>query len=156
MVDPTGEIAILTCVLIGAGIGLLLGGATGAYISYKKFNEVRWKYVLIGAAAGAAIKAAVAFIKVMNTVKTINKFTVSAKHLANGGGNWAKFNTTSQNTVRDWIRTAILKGKPIPNNQPDSYVIIYNMGKVIGKKGEKCIKVVYNIVGKIWTAFPVK
>jgi hypothetical protein len=30
MVDPTGEIAILTCVLIGAGIGLLLGGATGA------------------------------------------------------------------------------------------------------------------------------
>jgi phage-related minor tail protein len=61
MVDPTGEIAILTCVLIGAGIGLLLGGATGAYISYKKFNEVRWKYVLIGAAAGAAIGAAAGY-----------------------------------------------------------------------------------------------
>lgn len=41
-------------------------------------------------------------------------------------------------------------------NGSDSYYIITNMGKIIGTKGERCIKVVFDIAGKIWTAFPVK
>jgi hypothetical protein len=72
-------------------------------------------------------------------------------------GGFAKFNTTSQSTIRNWVRTAILKGKPVPNGtSTDSYIIICNLGKVIGTKGEKCIKVVYDIAGKIISIYPVK
>ena len=61
MADPYGNIAIITCVIIGACIGLVLGGTAGAVISYKKYKEVRWKYVLIGAVAGAALGAAAGY-----------------------------------------------------------------------------------------------
>ena len=36
------------------------------------------------------------------------------------------------------------------------YYIITDMGKVIGTKGERLIKVVFDISGKAWTAYPMK
>ncbi len=60
-VDPLGNIALITCVIIGAVAGLILGGATGACISYAKYKKVKWKYILIGAGVGAAIGAAAGY-----------------------------------------------------------------------------------------------
>lgn len=61
-VDHTGEaISLIACVVIGAVAGLIIGGTTGAVISYKKFGTVKAKYVFIGAVAGAAIGAAAGY-----------------------------------------------------------------------------------------------
>ena len=110
MVDPTGEIAIFTCVLIGAGIGMLLGGATGSYISHRKFKQVRWKYVLIGAAAGVAIGAAAGYaigIAIGASVTTIG----TAKGFASGFKITSKI--SSQMAKRGWtnqlVKETILK-----------------------------------------------
>ena len=57
-IDSNGEVAIITCVIIGAIVGAVVGATAGAVISYKKYEEVRWQYVAIGAAVGATIGAA--------------------------------------------------------------------------------------------------
>jgi len=60
--DPTGE-AILTCILIGAGIGLILG-AIGGWAYAKYFNILKnqtWKYVLGGALIGAVIGGCIGY-----------------------------------------------------------------------------------------------
>ncbi|MGN1316454.1 MAG: RHS repeat domain-containing protein [Acutalibacteraceae bacterium] len=56
-VDPKGNVALLTCVLIGAGIGLMIGASSGVIISYSKYRTVKWKYVLVGGLFGIAIGA---------------------------------------------------------------------------------------------------
>jgi RHS repeat-associated protein len=91
--------------------------------------------------------------------KAINKvgqFTVSAKHLLGAGGGYAKFNTANMSTIRSWITTALRSRSNFQVNSRDSYYIVYNMGKVIGTNGEKCIKVVFTVAGKIITSYPVK
>ena len=40
------NIAFIICIIIGAVAGLILGGATGACISYAKYKKVKWKYIL--------------------------------------------------------------------------------------------------------------
>lgn len=54
--DSTGE-AILTAILIGAGIGALLGGIGGwAYAKYFNIPKSKtWKYVIGGALIGAVL-----------------------------------------------------------------------------------------------------
>ena len=156
--------AILTTLKFVAG-NMAISMAIGGLVGYLQKGMSGLKQGLLNGAADGfmwggitvAISAAIAFIKVMKTVKTIRNFTVSKKHLSYAGGKWSKFNTSNQNTIRDWIREAVLKGKPIPNgNRKDSFIIVYKIGKVIGKNGERFIKVVYDKAGNIWTAFPAK
>src|SRR5262249_27618175 len=52
LTDPNGEIPFL---VITAGAGAIIGGAAGAYISYRQTGEVSWKAVAGGAVAGDAI-----------------------------------------------------------------------------------------------------
>ena len=156
--------ALLTTLKFVAG-NIAISMAIGAVVGYIQNGKSGLKQGLLNGAVdgfmwggiAVALNAVVAFIKVMKTVKTIRNFTVSKKHLSYAGGKWSKFNTTNQNTIRDWIRKAVLKGKPIPNgNRKDSFIIVYKIGKVIGKNGERFIKVVYDKAGNIWTAFPTK
>lgn len=94
-----------------------------------------------------------------NAIKKVAKFTVSKKHLSNAGGSWRKFNTTSQSTVRAWVKEALQKNPSIKFNENYdklSFTITGNVGKKIGTKGETKIKVVFDYTGKIWTAYPVK
>ena len=156
--------AILTALKFVAG-SMAISMAIGGLVGYLQNGMSGLKQGLLNGAVdgfmwggiSAALSAAVAFIKVMKTVKTIRNFTVSKKHLSYAGGKWSKFNTANQNTIRDRIRKAVQKRKPIPNgNKKDSFIIVYKIGKVIGKNGERCIKVVYDKAGNIWTAFPAK
>ena len=61
MFDPDGEIAISTCILIGAGIGMLLGAGHGAASSYRRTGRVSWKATLGWAFVGGVVGAAVGY-----------------------------------------------------------------------------------------------
>ena len=58
--DPTGEILISTCVLIGIGIGALIGGVAGSIYGYNLARKMgvppkdRWKFV-VGYGLGGAV-----------------------------------------------------------------------------------------------------
>lgn len=92
----------------------------------------------------------------LKAAKNVSSFAVKTKHLYGSSGNYAKFNTANMSTLRNWISAALKNGTNFQINSKDSYYVIYNLGKVIGTKGERCIKVVFTIAGKIITAYPVK
>ena len=95
---------------------------------------------------------------ISKAIGKISKFSVSAKHLASAGGRYSKFNTTSQSIVRNLIKTALTSKSfsEIGDNGNNSYYIIVNMGKIIGTKGERYIKIIIDAAGNIWTAYPKK
>ncbi|MGN0383009.1 MAG: RHS repeat domain-containing protein, partial [Eubacterium sp.] len=87
--DETGESITLTCVLIGAGIGLLVGGGFGAYRASKKGYSPGdgwkyWKYVVGYGVAGGAIGALVGW----GAGALIAKYGVAtaATSITKGGG----------------------------------------------------------------------
>lgn len=125
-------------------IGLIL--KQGVKWAVKKYG----KKALVGAFGKAALNKA---------IKKVANFSVKKKHLSNAGGNWRKFNTTSQSTVRSWVKQALQKKPTISFNENYdklSFTITANVGKKIGTKGETKIKVVFDYTGKVWTAYPVK
>lgn len=127
--------------------GVVLGAIIGPYIAKASKSIIRLINSGIRKASNAAIKAA----------SRVKNFTVSAKHLPKAGGRYAKFATNSQSEIRSWISQALKsKRASFYPNKSGSYYIITNMGKTIGTKGERCIKVVFDTAGRIWTAFPVK
>jgi RHS repeat-associated protein len=89
-------------------------------------------------------------------LKNVSSYVVKTKHLLGSPGNYNKFATDNMTMIRGWIRTALKYGTNFQVNSKDSYYVIYNIGRVIGTKGEQCIKVVFDIAGKIITAYPVK
>ena len=177
MIDKDGHAAAnIVGGIIGGVIGALLG-----YIVAEALGLKGWKkWALIGAVtiAGAVLgailgpyiaKASKHVINVINSgirkasnaafkaASKVKKFTVSSKHLSNAGGRYAKFATTKQSQVQSWVSQALKS----PNaafhpNGSGSYYIITDMGKAIGTKGERLIKVVFDTAGKIWTAYPMK
>ena len=87
--DETGESITLTCILIGAGIGLLAGGGFGAYRASKNGYSPSdgwkyWKYVVGYGVAGGAIGALVGW----GAGALIAKYGVAtaATSITKGGG----------------------------------------------------------------------
>lgn len=165
-------------------IGGIVGGVIGALLGYiiaEALNLKGWKKALLigavtvaGAVLGAVIgpyvaKASRKVISVINSgirkasnaaskaISNIKKFSISNKHLAGAKGNYAKFTTSSKGEINNLITKALKSPNATfyPNGN-NSYYILTNMGKVIGSKGETVLKVVFDIAGKIWTAFPDK
>ena len=68
-----------------------------------------------------------------------------------------KFATTKQSQVQSWVSQALKSpNAAFHQNGSGSYYIITDMGKAIGTKGERLIKIVFDTAGKIWTAYPMK
>ena len=95
MLDISGTIAVTTCVLIGAGIGIVIGGSVGACRASKKYKPKDgwkyWKYVVgygvIGGSVGALVGwGASALIAKYGVVRAANSIT-------KGGG--ARFSSFS-------------------------------------------------------------
>lgn len=94
--DETGESITLTCVLIGAGIGLIAGGAFGAYRANKNNYSPSdgwkfWRYVVGYGVAGGAIGALIGW----GAGALITKYgvTAAATSITKGGG--ARFSSFS-------------------------------------------------------------
>ena len=157
----------------GVALGTLLADELGL------FGWERWLFISAISIAGAAIGAilgpyvaklgsvigssihsglVLASIAANRAIEQINSFSVSAKHLADSGGRYAKFITNSMEVIRQWVVEALSSSEGIiyPNTTDNSYYIITDMGREIGTKGERFLKVVFDSAGKIWTAFPVQ
>ena len=133
----------LGAVVIGGCIGTGTCAAVGALAS-RFFSRSA-----LQVASSAAFYAA----------KNLDKFTVSSKHLLGGAGRYARFSTNSQQAIREIIKEALTSANATfrPNgNSSNSYIIITDLGRTIGTRGETAIKVVFDKTGKIWTAYPVK
>ena len=177
MVDHNGHAAAnIIGGIIGGVIGALLGYIVADALGLKGWK--RWTLIgavtIAGAVLGAILgpyiaKASKHIINVINSgirkasnaafkaAGKVRKFTVSSKHLSNAGGRYAKFATTKQSQVQSWISQALKsQNATFYPNGSNSYYIITNMGKTIGTKGERLIKVVFDTAGKIWTAYPMK
>ena len=92
----------------------------------------------------------------INAYKSMDSYNVKSRHLPSTGGDWSKFNTTSQAELRELGRE-VLKNTPMSSlmsNSPDSYKAIYNFGRVIGTSGETSARLVFSAAGKIITFFP--
>jgi RHS repeat-associated protein len=92
---------------------------------------------------------------------TLNGYTtvkIGSKHLASGGGKYAKFATSSLNEAESWTRQAIMSSEAeLFPNDAQSLTIFTNMRKVIGTKGEQIIKaIVDRETGQVITAYPAK
>ena len=53
--------AISTAVIIGLVAGAIIGGVTGAVISYNKYHTIKWRYVVGGAVIGAVFGGATGY-----------------------------------------------------------------------------------------------
>jgi len=74
-------------------------------------------------------------------------------------GNYAKFKTTDVSTARKWVqeglrsKNAVFKANP---NLAETFRVEVNMGRVIGTKGQKVIRIIVGNDGKVINAFPIK
>jgi hypothetical protein len=86
----------------------------------------------------------------------IDDFHVPLKHLPSAGGNWAKFanDVDAKAAVSDALKSLNATFRP---NGADSgsFVVVTDLGKQVGEKGETSVKVVVTYSGKIITAYPV-
>ncbi len=143
-VDPDGEYKIIVDFLVKLGSKAVKFASK----AIKKGKKKLPKGSTLKDASNAAFKAA----------RNIHKFKVSNKHLKSAGGNYRKFATDSKSDVNKIIKAALTSknARFLPNNQPNSYRVITDLGKKIGTKGETKVQVIIGVDGKIWTAYPVK
>jgi RHS repeat-associated protein len=88
----------------------------------------------------------------------VHSFKVSNKHLQSAGGNYRKFATDSVDEVNSTVKEGLQSPNAqfLPNNKPNSYKVITDLGRTIGTKGETKLQVIVGADGKIWTAYPIK
>lgn len=107
-----------------------------------------------------ALVSAFGKIALNEAKKKLPNLVVKSKHLSDSTSTWAKFNTTSQATSKNWIKEALEKASisdfEINDDDKLSFKFDVNLGKKIGTKGETKIRIVIGYDGMIWTAFPVK
>ncbi|MCE5284535.1 MAG: hypothetical protein LLG02_01615, partial [Pelosinus sp.] len=151
---------VVGCFTGGTGAELMVGAKAvakaGAKVVVKKVSKYA-KYLknetgAIGEGLGKAAEAA------SKAAKNVDEFKISNKHLQDAAGRWQKFNTNSKEEVNELIKEGLESPNAmfLPNNQPNSFKVIVDMGKEIGTKGETKLQVIVGDDGKIWTAYPVK
>ena len=144
-IDPKGTIALSTCVIIGAVAGAIIGGTIGGVISYKKYQSVKWKYVLVGIAAGGVLGAALGYCigiaigASATTAATAKSFSATfkitpkiSKQMARRG--WSKSlikETIRRNIGRKAINRATGNAATAYFTKSGAYVVIDNVTKQI-------------------------
>jgi len=107
--------------------------------------------------AGALQAAALAATRAAAAAGT---FVAGSKHLANSGGRWSKFlpDINIQATVREGLESINATFRPNlnPIHRDETFVVITNLAREIGTKGEQAIKIVVENAGRVVTAYPVR
>ncbi|MFG2227392.1 hypothetical protein [Streptomyces sp. NPDC048644] len=88
--------------------------------------------------------------------KDLSKMTVKDKHLFSAEGRWAKFDTTSKDQVKDWIVEGLTSKDAVfkPNNPEDTFKVEVNLGRSIGTKGQKGIRIIVTGDGRVFNTLP--
>lgn len=134
--DPSGEILISACVLIGIGVGALIGGAIGSVAGYntaKRLNipsEDRWKFVAgyglggaiiggviggfmgygVGVALGASSSSGLVINSVSKAISSVSRNSIN--HILQSKHAWSTvLKNTSWNSVKGVIQTTLKKGQ---------------------------------------------
>jgi RHS repeat-associated protein len=130
----------------------------GRYLQNPSFREPSWARVYeYGFVFGPPAIAGAAVAVGATTLVSVIRFTPSAKHLAQAGGRFAKFNTNSVGSVRKIVYDALRSpGRSIHVQADGRYRITADLGRAIGTKGETSVRVVVSPSGKIITSFPVR
>jgi hypothetical protein len=129
------------------GASILGGTAYAAIGGYAGLTTLSLNYSALGTASGTAYLAA----------QNANNFIVPLKHLANSGGRWAKFaqGVDPQQVIREALSSP--SAQFFPNSESSgTFVVVANLGRTIGSKGQTSVKVVVDWTGNIWTAYPKK
>lgn len=86
-----------------------------------------------------------------------DSWSVSAKHLATAGGNYAKFaaGTDPNALAAEALRSPDATFLPNPSGTPGSFIVETDLGQVVGTKEQTWLKVVVSGDGNIITAYPV-
>lgn len=75
--------------------------------------------------------------------------------MKNTTGKYREFATTDRNVIRKWVSQGLKSSNAVFYLDKNSYYVLVNMGKVIGTKVEKIIKICFTSGGFIKSAFPV-
>lgn len=132
-------------------VGCIAGGCSAvdyslAAVAVVPFGSSVKGVVALAGASGAAFRA----------VGRVGEFSVPLKHLHNAAGRWAKFaeGTNPNALIREALSST--SAKFLPNSAEGSYMVVTDLGRVIGTNGQTSLRVIIGQDGKIWTAFPVK
>ncbi|MHB8289713.1 MAG: DUF6531 domain-containing protein [Acidimicrobiales bacterium] len=137
-----------------AGVGLAAGMAVGA-----EEGGAALLRIFSGSAAGEEGGAlADASSAAFDAADNAGDWTVSAKHLAGSGGNWAKFaaGTDPNALAAQALRSTDALFLPNSGGAADSFIVKNDLGQVIGTQGQTWLKVIVSNDGQIITAYPVK
>lgn len=181
--DPSGKFSIgqvMTTVNVAAN--LTTSAVTGYRIGQFATGERELTVTEIGftaliAAGGPAASKLINLIaktkKAKNVLSALEGASATAYQAANKINNWipknkhmrtntsqskARFNTDSFDEVRGWVAEALrsTRAQFRPNgSSPDSFRMVVDMGREIGTKGQRRIRVVVTDEGDIINAFPV-
>jgi hypothetical protein len=95
----------------------------------------------------------------LKAAKNIKLWTPKNKHMrTNTSQSKARFDTDDFDVVRDWVSEALRSPRAqfLPNgNSSDSFRMVVDMGRVVGVKGQRRIRVIVRDNGTIINAFPV-
>ncbi|MBK7706179.1 MAG: hypothetical protein IPJ30_10445 [Acidobacteria bacterium] len=89
--------------------------------------------------------------------KNVSSFNVPLKHLAGAAGRYGKFNTSDVAAIRSLLAEALKSQNAtfLSNKAMKSFMVITDLERQIGTKGQTKLKIIVGENGKIWTAYPV-
>jgi len=137
---------------VGFAVLIATGGAAAGKLINLLVKTKKAKKVLSALEENASQSAYLA-------AKNVRNWVPKNKHMRSStSGTKAKFDTDDPEQVKSWVSEVLNSPRRLhlPNgDSTDSFQIIVDMGREIGVKGQRKIRVVVTDAGKIITAFPV-
>lgn len=164
--------------IIGGVAGALLGNMIADALGLSSWE--RWLLIAAITVAGAALGAIIGpYIAKLSTAaaeaitagltlaseaayqaaQNAWDYIVKSKHLLSTGGNYQKFCTDCLSQIQTWINQALTSPNALFYNNPQkegTFMVYTDLGFTIGSRGEHIIKIVFDALGGIITAYPVK
>lgn len=117
--------------------GAVVGAIIGPYVAKASRYVINVINSGIRKASRAALKAA----------KNVSKWNVKSKHLSNAAGKYRKFASTDRSVIRRWVAEGLKSPNAVFYPDNNGYYILVNIGRAIGTKGERVIKVCFTVGG---------
>ncbi|MES9814032.1 MAG: RHS repeat-associated core domain-containing protein [Candidatus Thiodiazotropha sp.] len=181
--DPSGKFSIgqvMTAVNVVANLttSAITGYRIGQFVTgERELTAKEIGFTVLIAAGGSAASKLINLIaktkKAKNVLSALENASATAYKAAKGVKNWvpknkhmrtttakgkARFNTDSDDQVRQWVADALRSPRAQfrPNgDSTDTFRMVVDMGIEVGIKGQRKIRVIVREDGRILNAFPV-